>query len=139
MALLFAEKGVKVLLQDPSEESVNQVLETAKKDGLQHMLEKHEDYKDLCDSLDKPKVFVFSLPHGTVGDSVVDGLHPYLEKGDVIIDASNEHVSPTISHVKLLRLYRNSAHRCNHVLSRSLISLIDVLIAFLDPYYQLLM
>ena len=36
---------------------------------------------------------MFSLPHGSVGDTVVDGLHPYLEKGDVIIDASNEHVS----------------------------------------------
>lgn len=36
-------------------------------------------------------MFVFSLPHGTVGDSVVDKLHPFLEKGDIIIDASNEH------------------------------------------------
>ena len=76
MALLFAEKGVKVLLQDPSEDSVNQVLATAEKDGLQDMLEKHEAYEDLCKSLEKPKVFIFSLPHGLVGDTVVDGLHP---------------------------------------------------------------
>ena len=96
MALLFAEKGVKVLLEDPNEDSVTQVLEAARKDGLQDMLEKHQDYHDLCKSLDKPKVFVFSLPHGTVGDTVVDGLHPYLEKGDIIIDASNEHVSPCV-------------------------------------------
>ncbi len=91
MALLFAEKGVTVLLEDPSEDSVNQVLETAKKDGLQDKLEKHQGYEELCKNLDSPKVFIFSLPHGTVGDSVVDGLHSYLEKGDVIIDASNEH------------------------------------------------
>lgn len=90
MALLFAEHGIKVLLNDPSEDTVNALLETAKKDDLEHMFEKHLDYGDLCKNLDSPKVFIFSLPHGTVGDSVVDGLHPYLEKGDLIIDASNE-------------------------------------------------
>ncbi|KAL8693108.1 MAG: hypothetical protein Q9218_001994 [Villophora microphyllina] len=72
---------------------MNQLLETAKKDGVQDRLEKHGSYDDLCKSLGSPKVFVFSLPHGTVGDSVVEGLHPYLrlqDKGDIIIDASNE-------------------------------------------------
>ena len=91
MALLFAEKGITVLLEDPSEETLDQVLERAKREGLQDKLEKHQGYESLCKHLDSPKVFVFSLPHGTVGDSVVDGLHPYLEKGDIIIDASNEH------------------------------------------------
>jgi hypothetical protein len=38
-----------------------------------------------------PKVFIFSLPHGTVGDSVLGGLLPYLSKDDIIIDAGNEH------------------------------------------------
>ncbi len=90
MALLFAEHGITVLLNDPSESTVDSLLKTAEKDGLRNMLEKHLDYEDLCKNLDSPKVFVFSLPHGTVGDSVVEGLHPYLEKGDLIIDASNE-------------------------------------------------
>lgn len=91
MALLFAEKGITVLLKDPSEESLNQVLETARKEGLQDRLEKHQGYESLCKNLSAPRIFILSLPHGTVGDSVVDGLHPYLEKGDIIIDASNEH------------------------------------------------
>lgn len=78
------------MLNDPSENTVNELIETAEKDGIQDRFEKHLDYGDLCKSLDKPRVFVFSLPHGTVGDTVVDGLHPYLEKGDLIIDASNE-------------------------------------------------
>lgn len=90
MALLFAEHGITVSLNDPSEETMDQVLATAKKDGLQDQLQKHSSYKSLCKSLGSPKVFVFSLPHGTVGDSVVDGLHTYLSKGDIIIDASNE-------------------------------------------------
>ena len=90
MALLFAEHGIKVLLNDPSEDTVNTLLENAKNDGIQDKLEKHLDYDSLCKNLDSPKVFVFSLPHGTVGDTVVDGLHPYLSKGDIIIDAANE-------------------------------------------------
>ncbi|KAL9128933.1 MAG: hypothetical protein Q9217_002487 [Psora testacea] len=112
MALLFAQHGIRVSLNDPSEENMNRVLENAKKDDgngngngngngdgdgvllLQDRLSKHSNYTDLCKSLDSPKapkVFVFSLPHGTVGDSVVQGLQPYLNKGDLIIDASNEH------------------------------------------------
>ncbi|KAL9030384.1 MAG: hypothetical protein Q9196_001492 [Gyalolechia fulgens] len=90
MALLFAEHGVTVSLNDPSEETMDQLIATAKKDGLHDRLQKHGDYQDLCSSLGSPKVFIFSLPHGTVGDTVVEGLHPYLDQGDIIIDASNE-------------------------------------------------
>ncbi|CAF9938728.1 hypothetical protein IMSHALPRED_001066 [Imshaugia aleurites] len=90
MSLLFADHGITVLLNDPSESTVDGLLKTAEKDGIRNKLEKHLDYGDLCANLDSPKVFVFSLPHGTIGDSVVEGLHPYLEKGDLIIDASNE-------------------------------------------------
>ncbi|KAL8735956.1 MAG: hypothetical protein Q9166_000518 [cf. Caloplaca sp. 2 TL-2023] len=90
MALLFAEHGITVFLNDPSEETMDQLIAMAKKDGLADRLQKHNTYNELCKSLGSPKVFVFSLPHGTVGDSVVDGLHPYLTKGDIIIDASNE-------------------------------------------------
>ena len=90
MALLFAEHGVTVLLNDPSEDAIDQLLNQAKKDGLEENLIKHTTYQELCNGLDSPKVIVFSLPHGTVGDMVVDGLHPYLEIGDIIIDASNE-------------------------------------------------
>jgi 6-phosphogluconate dehydrogenase len=70
---------------------MEKVLVQAKKDNLSSKLTKYEDYKSLCLALDKPKVFVWSLPHGTVGDSVLEGLMPWLEKGDVIIDAANEH------------------------------------------------
>ncbi|KAI9869579.1 MAG: hypothetical protein M1830_005335 [Pleopsidium flavum] len=90
MALLFAEHGLTVSLNDPSEDNVNSVLEAAKKEGLQDKLEKHESYQDLCKSLGSPKVFLFSLPHGAAGDTVIEGLHPYLERGDIIIDAANE-------------------------------------------------
>lgn len=90
MALLFAEHGISVSLNDPSEETMDQLIATAKKDGLQDRFEKHGDYQDLCSSLGSPKIIIFSLPHGNVGDTVVEGLHPFLDKGDIIIDASNE-------------------------------------------------
>ena len=61
MALLMAEHGIKVLLNDPSEDTVNELLETAKNDGIQQdMLEKHLDYGDLCQNLDSPKVYTFA-------------------------------------------------------------------------------
>jgi len=91
MALLLAEKGISVSIEDPSESTVDALIKSAEEQGIHNKLSKHEDYEDLCKSLDSPKVFFFSLPHGTVGDSVVEGLHPYLDKGDVIVDCSNEH------------------------------------------------
>ncbi|KAF9635991.1 putative 6-phosphogluconate decarboxylating protein [Lasiodiplodia theobromae] len=93
MALLFAEHGVKVSLQDPSEEAMDKVIQKAK--DCPHIpagsVSKFFDYESLCASLNSPRVFVFSLPHGSVGDTVLGGLMPYLDKGDIIIDAGNEH------------------------------------------------
>ncbi|KAI4741464.1 6-phosphogluconate dehydrogenase C-terminal domain-like protein [Aureobasidium sp. EXF-12298] len=91
MALLFAENGCHVSLEDPSEEAMDGIVKQAKEEGFGDRISKHSDYKSLCDSLDSPKVFVFSLPHGSVGDGVLAGLMPYLEKGDIIIDCGNEH------------------------------------------------
>lgn len=91
MALLFAEHDVSVSLQDPSEDSMNRIKAEADKAGIGDRISVHKDYKSLCSSLDKPKVFVFSLPHGDAGDKVLEGLEPFLDKGDIIIDAGNEH------------------------------------------------
>ena len=91
MALLFAEKGFNVSLQDPSTEAMDGILESAKDNGILDRMEKYEDYKSLCSSLDDPKVFVWCLPHGGVGDTVLAGLLPFLKKGDIIIDCGNEH------------------------------------------------
>jgi 6-phosphogluconate dehydrogenase len=91
MALLFAEKGCTVSLQDPSTEAMDTILEQAKREGFGDRISKYRDYKSLCESLASPRVLVFSLPHGSVGDGVLGGLMPHLEKGDVIIDCGNEH------------------------------------------------
>lgn len=97
MALLFAEYGIEVHIFDPSAESVDHVLEQATAAGLDSKLFHQKDYESLCKSLssDSPKVFVLSVPHGDVGDKTIDGLEPFLQQGDVIMDASNERWTST--------------------------------------------
>lgn len=41
MALLFAEKGLEVLLEDPSEQAMDAVIEQAKRDGFGERLSKY--------------------------------------------------------------------------------------------------
>ncbi|USW48946.1 Putative 6-phosphogluconate dehydrogenase, NAD(P)-binding domain superfamily [Septoria linicola] len=92
MALLFAENGCDVVLRDPSNDAMDKVLDTAKKDNVGDKLSKAQSDEELCKAFgDDRKVFVWSLPHGHVGDSVLDGLMPYLRKDDIIIDCANEH------------------------------------------------
>jgi 6-phosphogluconate dehydrogenase len=92
IALLLTENGLKVSIQDPSSQTVDAVIMSAEAQGIHNKLSKYPDKVNasLCSSLGSPKIIFFSLPHGTVGDSVVEGLHAYREKGNVIIDCSNE-------------------------------------------------
>ena len=53
------------------------------------------DYNSLCKSLSEPRLLVFSLPHGGVGDKVLEGLMPKLSSGDIILDCGNEHFANT--------------------------------------------
>ncbi|KAJ8067668.1 hypothetical protein OCU04_003275 [Sclerotinia nivalis] len=91
MSLLLAENVISVSINDPSTSTVDSLIQSAKDQNITSgTLSKHSEYKSLIDSLSSPRVIFFSLPHGNVGDTVVEGLHPYLEKGDIIIDCSNE-------------------------------------------------
>ncbi|RAL64364.1 hypothetical protein DID88_001840 [Monilinia fructigena] len=74
MSLLLAENGISVSIQDPSTSTVDSLIQSAKGQNITSgTLSKHTEYKTLCDSLSSPKVIFFSLPHGTVGDTVVEG------------------------------------------------------------------
>ena len=102
MSLLFAEIGVEVNFYDPSPENSDALLKHAKEAKLEERVKSQKDYAALCESLGSPKVFVFSLPHGEVGDKTVESLHPFLQAGDVIMDASNEHYQNTERRQKIL-------------------------------------
>ncbi|KAH7121093.1 6-phosphogluconate dehydrogenase [Dendryphion nanum] len=95
MALLFAENEIKVSLSDPAEEAMDALITKADESGYQGKMSKFKDYKALCNSLSKPRLLVFSLPHGNVGDKVLEGLEPYLERNDIILDCGNEHYKNT--------------------------------------------
>lgn len=95
MALLFAEHGLTVYVEDPSEENLKSLLDSAEKEGLSQKIKKCANYAEICQSLNTPRVFILSLPHGKVGDTVVDDLRPYLDPGDIIVDASNENWQTT--------------------------------------------
>jgi 6-phosphogluconate dehydrogenase len=93
MTLLFAEHGLQVSMYDPSKDVMDKIIQQAKEQHISPTPTKHEDYSELCESLESPKVFIFSLPHGKTGDEVIDGLLPFLEAGDFIVDCANEHWS----------------------------------------------
>ena len=91
MSLLFAEHGCWVSIYDPSKQNRDRAIKRANDAGFGSKITAYDDYSSLCSSLDTPKVFVWSTPHGNVGDGILDSLDPYLEQGDIIIDAANEH------------------------------------------------
>ncbi|KAF1955072.1 6-phosphogluconate dehydrogenase-like protein [Byssothecium circinans] len=95
MALLFAENGIHVSLSDPVEEAMDAIIDKAEKAGYHGKTKKFKDYKALCSSLSEPRLIVFSLPHGNVGDKVLEGLMPHLSRNDVILDCGNEHFDNT--------------------------------------------
>ncbi|KAF2678915.1 6-phosphogluconate dehydrogenase-like protein [Lentithecium fluviatile CBS 122367] len=95
MALLFAENAISVSLFDPSESTMDAVIAKAEKAGYHKRVHKFTDYKSLCNSFSTPRLLVFSLPHGTVGDNVLEGLMPHLSRNDIILDCGNEHYANT--------------------------------------------
>ena len=96
MSLLLAEHaGVDVSIYDRSEASMQNTVGKAEKAGLGHRIHVCQDMQAMCQSLGPPKVFLFSLPHGGPGDGVVKALTPFLTKGDIVIDGSNENYTVT--------------------------------------------
>jgi 6-phosphogluconate dehydrogenase len=89
-SLLLAENGIQVSIYDRSEAMLKLAVQKAEAAGLGHRIHVCYSYDELCQSLGAPKIFVFSLPHGSPGDGVVTALQPYLRKYDIVIDGSNE-------------------------------------------------
>lgn len=95
MSLLFAEHGLDVHFYDPSSDNVSDLQQQARNAKVEDKLTNHADYEALCKALGTPKAFVFSTPHGSVADKTIDGLEPFLAKGDLIMDAGNERWTET--------------------------------------------
>lgn len=99
MAMLFAEHDLAVSLYDVKPASIDALpaILADPHSGLEPALRSRlSGYKDLpafMDSLggkDADKLLVFSIPHGSAADTVLDQIAPFLTEGDVILDGGNE-------------------------------------------------
>ena len=61
-----------------------------------------EDIDDFVALLKKPRAVMMLVPAGPIVDSVIHDLLPYLEEGDLIIDAGNSHFTDTDLRQKML-------------------------------------
>jgi 6-phosphogluconate dehydrogenase len=94
MSMLYAEHGLEVHFYDPDDQNVENLLRLSKTLKTDTKIVRQDGYEQLCKSIkseDQPRLFVFSIPHGEVGDRTVEGLLPFLEAGDIILDCSNEY------------------------------------------------
>jgi len=53
------------------------------------------ELKDLAGLLSKPRTVIVLVPSGVAVDAVIDSFSPFLEKGDLMIDAGNSHYKDT--------------------------------------------
>ncbi|MHA6250764.1 NADP-dependent phosphogluconate dehydrogenase [Oceanobacillus sp. CAU 1775] len=58
--------------------------------------------EEFVDSLEKPRKIILMVKAGSVTDAVIESLHPYLEKGDILIDGGNTLYEDTIRRNELL-------------------------------------
>ncbi|OIJ11575.1 6-phosphogluconate dehydrogenase (decarboxylating) [Anaerobacillus arseniciselenatis] len=68
---------------------------------VKHGAQGTTSYKELIESLQMPRIIWIMVPHPVV-DSVIDEITPFLEKGDIVIEAGNSH-------------YKESVRRYNHL------------------------
>ena len=59
-------------------------------------------YKQLAESLKRPRKIMMMVKAGDVVDQVIEGLLPHLDRGDIIIDGGNSNFHDTIRRTKLL-------------------------------------
>ena len=54
------------------------------------------DFRELADSLEKPRRVFMMVKAGKAVDELIDSLLPYLEEGDILIDGGNSHFPDTM-------------------------------------------
>ncbi|MGG1679961.1 phosphogluconate dehydrogenase (NAD(+)-dependent, decarboxylating) [Neobacillus sp. NRS-1170] len=69
----------------------SKAVEEIKSDGAAGV----SSYEELIQSLEKPRILWIMVPHGVV-DAVIGEIRPFLEKGDIVIEAGNSHYKESI-------------------------------------------
>ncbi len=87
LALNIAEKGFRVAVNNRSPGRIHALMEQA--GDLAANLVPCEDIGSLVSALEKPRAIILMIKAGKAVDQQIEALLPYLEKGDIIIDAGN--------------------------------------------------
>ncbi|MGB5436972.1 MAG: NADP-dependent phosphogluconate dehydrogenase [Maribacter sp.] len=84
--LNVADKGFSAFGHDMDDEKVSSLLKEADK---AHNINASTQVKTFVDALHLPRKIMLLVPAGKVVDAVIEGLLPYLDVGDIIIDGGN--------------------------------------------------
>ncbi|MEM9973689.1 MAG: NADP-dependent phosphogluconate dehydrogenase [Pseudomonadota bacterium] len=93
LALNIAERGYPVAVHNRSQERTRTFLDNA--GALAEVITATDSLEALAGALDTPRAVIVMVPAGDPVDSVIDGLVPHLEAGDLIIDAGNANFHDT--------------------------------------------
>lgn len=100
LARNMASKGIKVIGWDRHEEKSKEFIQKYGNENLTYA----PDFTGLHDQLAKPRTYLTLVPAGSPVDEVIENLKPYLEKGDIVIDAGNSNYHDTIRRTKALEI-----------------------------------
>lgn len=98
MSFGFAEKGLDVSLWDIRTKQVDKAVEMSRTEkSLRGQINGFHDVHEFTKSLEvsERKLFIFSITHGEPADIVLSQIKGSLRKGDIILDAGNEHYRNT--------------------------------------------
>jgi 6-phosphogluconate dehydrogenase len=99
LTLNMESKGFSVAVYDIDKEKVNKFVNGR---GSNRRISGAESLKDLVDQLEKPRKIMMMVHAGSAVDNVIEGLIPYLDKGDIIIDGGNSYFLDTTRRTKYL-------------------------------------
>jgi 6-phosphogluconate dehydrogenase len=98
LARNFASREIATVVYNRTAEVTDEFIS---KHGNDHLFGEHE-LKDFVGKLEAPRNVLIMVKAGGPVDSVIEGLLPFLEKGDVIIDGGNSNFNDTIRREKEL-------------------------------------
>ena len=94
LALNLAEHGFTVAGYNRSSEPTEIFVEAGKAAG--YTVTGCATLEELCSVLEKPRKILLMVKAGAAVDAVLEGLMPYLEPGDIVIDGGNSHYPDTV-------------------------------------------
>lgn len=94
LALNLAEHGFAVAGYNRSSEPTEIFVEVGKAAG--YTVTGCATLEEFCSVLEKPRKILLMVKAGVAVDAVLEGLMPYLEPGDIVIDGGNSHYPDTV-------------------------------------------